>query len=321
MSLMTIMPDDTATLRRLAKETAALWDAEPGTIEHISDSGNSVYLFLSNGERFILRLTSPTYRTREELEAEIEFLLHLDACSVKIGKPLRSREGGFVEDAQLDDMRMLASAFTFAPGIRVMPDSEHWNEDFFREWGATLGRIHRAASSFSPETTARRWHWREEGFIALAPQLIPAEDTASHRELETVLLRLDELPVNTDTFGIIHADFAPQNFNYDPAPGITTFDFGNCCYHWYLSDIAISLSTIRRRPAEVRDMYRTWIIEGYREHYPIDDELLANISWLIRLRILYVYLSRLALFGHDPTPEEQETLRWMRNEVHAGFEW
>lgn len=172
-----------------------------------------------------------------------------------------------------------------------------------------------------PATAARRWQWCEEGFIALAPQLIPAEDTASHRELEAVLRRLDELPVNTGTFGIIHADFAPQNFNYDPALGITTFDFGNCCYHWYLSDIAISLSTIRRRPAEVRNQYRAWIIEGYRGHYPIDDELLSDISWLIRLRILYVYLSRLALFGPNPTPEDQETLRWMRNEVHAKFTW
>lgn len=125
---MTIIPDDIATLRRLALETAALWDAEPGTTEHISDSGNSVYFFRSNGQPLILRLTSPAYRTREQLEAEIEFLLHLDAGGVQIGKPIGSREGKFVEDVRLDGMMMLASAFTFAPGIRVMPDSEHWNK-------------------------------------------------------------------------------------------------------------------------------------------------------------------------------------------------
>lgn len=321
MNMLTILPGDTGLLRRLAPAAATHWNADPGTTEHIADSGNSVYRFFRNGEQSILRLTSPSYRTREHLEAEIEFLLHLDGAGVRIGAPVESRNGKFVEEVTSDDITMLASAFTFAPGMYVDRNSPHWNEIFFREWGATLGGIHRAARSFSPRSPHRRWDWRQEGFLLHAPELIPAEDIESHRELERVLRRLDDIPVNDDTFGLIHADFAPQNFHYDPAIGITTFDFGNCCYHWYASDIAISLSILRRFPEHEREIYRTWIIEGYREHYPLDDELLAEISWFIRLRILYVYLSRLVKFGPAPTAEEQKILQTMRASVHERFEW
>lgn len=52
------------------------------------------------------------------------------------------------------------------------------------------------------------------------------------------------LPRRADNYDMTHADFAPQNFNYDPAAGITSFDFGNCGDHWFVSDLLISLSTL-----------------------------------------------------------------------------
>lgn len=321
MGGLTILPDDTALLRLLAPVAAAHWNGTEGTIEHIADSGNSVYRFRRDGEQLILRLTSPSYRTAGELEAEIEFLRHLDNDGVRVGTPVISRNGKFVEKVESGDTTMLASAFTVAPGMYVDRNSPHWNKDFFHAWGATLGNIHRSARNFSPAGPHRRWSWRNEVFILHAPELIPADDIESHRELERVLRRLDDVPADDDTFGMIHADFAPQNFHYDPAIGITTFDFGNCCYHWYLSDIAISLSVLRRYPEHERGLYREWIIEGYRSRYPLADELLAEISWFIRLRILYVYLSRLVKFGPAPTDEEQNILRMMQGTVHERFEW
>jgi amicoumacin kinase len=315
-----ILPTDTTALRRLALAAARLWDAREESVTHIADSGNSVYQIDGPDGPRILRLTSPSYRTRAENEAEAEFLLHLGAHAA-VSTPVPSSSGALVEEVSMGGLTMLASAFGFAPGVRVDYGSELWGEDLIREWGRSLGRIHAASRSFTPSGPARRWHWRDEGFIANAPALIPADDRASHRELEEVLAHLEGLPVTPETFGIIHADFAPQNFHYHPESGITAFDFGNCCYHWYASDIAISLSTFRRHPAPERERYRRWLLEGYMEENAIDEAILAELNWLIRLRILYVYLSRLTKFGPEPGEEERKILATMRQSVHEKFIW
>ena len=63
------------------------------------------------------------------------------------------------------------------------------------------------------------------------------------------------------------------------------------------------------------------MLAGYQEISPIDDRLLAETGWFLRLRILYVYLDRLMLFGAAPTDEQQATLHELRRNVHEQFEW
>ena len=88
------------------------------------------------------------------------------------------------------------------------------------------------------------------------------------------------------------------------------FDFGNCCHHWFVSDVVISLSTLRRLPE--RDQYRDWLLTGYRRVRPLEGPAWEARAWFMRLRVLYVYLSRLRKFGRQPTPEERQTLEVLR---------
>jgi Ser/Thr protein kinase RdoA (MazF antagonist) len=118
---------------------------------------------------------------------------------------------------------------------------------------------------------------------------------------------------------MIHADFGPRNFHYHPETGLTTFDFGNCCYHWFSADLAISLSILRHYPD--RNQYRTWLLSGYQDISPLDPNFLAHLSWFIRLRILYVYLDRLAYFGPTPTAPQQQILQQLQQQVHKQFQW
>jgi Ser/Thr protein kinase RdoA (MazF antagonist) len=316
-----ILPNDTAALRALAPIAAARWAPGAWSVRHIADSGNSVYLMESPAERRILRLTSPAYRSRAQNQAEAEFLLHLRRHGVSVSTPIASADGNLVEEIAGGGLTMLASAFTYAPGERPAKGPDGWDESLIRAWGRTLGSIHRASRSFTPAAGTGRWHWRDEGFIANAGALIPADDTASREELDRVLEHLAGLPADPSTFGIIHADFAPQNFHYDPDAGLTAFDFGNCCHHWFAADIAVSLSTLRALPREERDRYREWLLDGYRAEHPIDDAMLREMDWFIRLRILYVYLSRLTKFGPSPTDDERATLASMRAAVHETFAW
>ena len=315
------IPGQPEVNRLHALAAAELWGADARSVEHIGDFGNSVYAVVRGGEQLILRLTEPSYRSWSDNQAELEYLQHLDGCDVRVSVPLASQADALLERVTVGERSLLASLFTYAPGEYVDRESAHWGAPFFRAWGRALGCIHRASRSFRPAGHARRWRWSEEGLFANARDLIPAGDAESLRELETLLGWFARLPETGDTFGMTHADFGPRNFNYHPELGITAFDFGNCCYHWYISDLAIALSTLRRWPRDERDRYRDWLLAGYQEIYPIDPGLLANLDWFIRLRILYVYLDRLLLFGPAPTPEQQQTLSELRASVHERFTW
>ena len=283
------------------------------TLETLSGS------FRREDTPFILRLTDPIYRTLIECRAEIAYLNHLIHADVRVAAPVASQGGNVVEEITTEDETMLASVFCYAPGERVTTSSEHWNERLFVEWGQTLGQIHAASQTFTASIEGDRWNWQDEVFLAQARNLISTTDSLSLKELDAILAFLHQLPTDTHLFGMTHGDFAPQNFHYHPDFSITTFDFGNCCYHWYISDLAISLSVIRHLPE--RDRLRNLIFTGYEQHHPIDPDLLANIDWFFRLRTLYVYLSRLMKFGSEPTDEEQKILLQMQRNVHKEFAW
>lgn len=295
----------------VARAALERWDGKPTALAHIATSGNAVYRFHDGAHDRILRLTDTGFRAARANEAEMAFLEHLMSCGVRANVPVRSRSGRAVE--VLGDCS--ASVLTWAPGARVDPGTPLWDRPMLEEWGRTLGGIHRAATSYPGPP---RWDWRDEGLIADAKQLIPESDGPAHAELARVLAHLEGVPRRRETFGMTHADFGAQNFHFDPALGITAFDFGNCCEHWFATDLVISLSTFRRL-AE-RERFRDWVLAGYRDAFALDEAIWSERGWFMRLRILYVYLSRLKWFGPAPDAEQRATLAMLSGLVaeHGG---
>lgn len=307
--------------RAFARLAAPFWNIDPDNLEHVADRGNSVYRGRLDGDVVYLRLTNPDYRAKSELQGELDFVEHLHQQRVKVAAPLWSFNQHLVETVENENAEMYASVFQNAVGDVVQRGDGAWNEAFFRKWGQRLGEIHRAATTFQPKNGRDRWQWPDEYFFRHADRLFPPDDDTVRQEYTAILEYLEGLPKNSATYGMTHADFAPGNFHYDPAKGITAFDFGNCCYHWFLSDIAISLSIILWLPKAERDQNAEWLLAGYRSVFPLNDALFAEISWFLRLRMVYVYLSRLWYFGEQPTPDQQTILTRLRNLVLKRICW
>ena len=316
---MYIPPIPQDTKRSSAEKAVKQWHPQAKIIRHIVDSGNFTYLISLENQQMILRLTDPDFRTKSENLAELEYLLHLHQEQVQVAIPIPFSSGKLLEEVPDKTETLLASVFKYAPGEMVQQDSKYWGKSFFLTWGQTLGNIHRASRSFSPASENKRWHWKDELLLREALQLIPEDDTPSLREWDKVMEWLAQREVHQGNFGMIHADFASQNFHYHPEQGITVFDFGNCCYHWFDADLAISLSVLRRYPD--KQLYKEWILEGYQNAHFFESDLEQALNWLMRLRILYVYLSRLHKFGKQPNETQQKTLRQLKERVHKTFIW
>ena len=184
-----------------------------------------------------------------------------------------------------------------------------------------MGSIHKASRSFQTAPGGpRRWNWDEEVLFRSADELIPKHDERSMREYEEVFNACKALPRDPGKFGVIHADHAPQNFSFDLTSGkIVAFDFGNCCYHWFISDVAISLSTVARR--ENRETIKNGILEGYSGVHSLPRNYDDLIDLFIRLRAVYVYLDRLHAWGANATPDQAKEIERIRTRVHAATGW
>ncbi|MBK8229696.1 MAG: phosphotransferase [Candidatus Eisenbacteria bacterium] len=295
-----------------ANEALRRWLTHVDQCVHVATSGNSVYHVVSGGERYALRLTDPEHRTGPENEAETEFIRHLVAQALPVASPVASRAGRFVEEVE----GVSASLFGWIDGEEVDWTGPHWQAGFFRAWGRALGAIHRASIGYRG---APRWEWQDERLLGQAEALIPEDDLVSRAELALTMRELAPLPRTEQEYGMIHADFAPLNFRFSPPDRIMAFDFGNCCRHWFVQDIAISLLFFRRDAG--REGFATAFLAGYQEARPIPAETWRGLGSLMRLRILYVYLSRLKKFGPSPAPTERAILSNLRLAVAERFAW
>jgi Ser/Thr protein kinase RdoA (MazF antagonist) len=298
-----------------AQRALKLWAVDanaPRTLERVATSGNDVWRFEHAGEPYILRLTDAAWRSPALNRAECAFLEHASARGARVNRPVAARSGAAVEI--LDDAS--ATVFTWAGGDLVTSDDPRRNEAFFREWGRALGELHAAAETYDGPP---RWEWRDEGLLADADGLLPGADTAIRAQRDELYARLAALPVTRANYGLIHADFAPQNFRYDRSGRITSFDFGNLCRHWFVSDLVISFSTLRRE--KKRDAMRAWILAGYESVRALDPASWAERDTFLRLRVLYVYLSRLRWFGPVPGAAQRETLAALRALVLERVTW
>ena len=302
-----------------AKHAVVNWNGLSDSVVHIGDHGNSIFLFENcKHEKQILRFTDPHFRTCDEVSAELEFVNHLHAEGAKVAKAIASIEGKFFLTASCESGNLICSSIAFASGLEVLDSSEHWNKDLFFAWGRNLGEIHRASAKLT--TIGKRWQWDKEILFAQADQLIPKSDLESRNEFAEVMALCQDLEKTQENFGLIHADHAPQNFRYEPLTNkITAFDFGNCCYHWFVADLAISLSTVRRKSN--RDEIRNEILEGYSSVYKLPPLLDEKVNLFIRLRVIYVYLSRLHMWSANQTEDQMATLTSLRERVHSKMGW
>jgi Ser/Thr protein kinase RdoA (MazF antagonist) len=304
--------DGNTSILQAAMAAANLWlGARQNLLVPFGTSASSVFGVRINGATHFLRLANQSFRSLEDATDELSFLRHLFSHGVRVAMPVPSIHDRIVE--KVGDY--LVTLFRRAPGLRVTPEARLWNRTFFLEWGRTLAFQHQAGRTFCNPSSGWRRDWRREPVLVEGLKYIQANDGQLAHCVDTTFA---ELALQNDAIGevgTIHADLAPQNFRYDPELGITSFDFDNCCRHWFLYDIAVSLSVLRLRPE--REQLVQWIFESYRDLRPFPGDP-GSLRLLLRLRLLYIYCDRLYNFGGAPRPDQTNILRVLRDRLILG---
>src|SRR6185369_14043204 len=135
--------------------------------------------------------------TRDLVEAEAQFVAHLDGAGCAVAPPVRSHSGQWVETIATRSGAIHAAAFWAVHGQPVRWGDDAENRRILHERGELLARIHNASETIHPPAAGgpRRFRWDEDDLFAQPPEAsLPEGDDIARNERDALLAWLRALP-------------------------------------------------------------------------------------------------------------------------------
>ena len=285
-----------------------------------------VYECRRDGQRYILKITHTLRRTPDYIRGELEFVGCLADRGVPTSSAVESRPGELVEAIDATRGQFLAYAFEKSSGRSI--GASDWGPELFSDWGRLMGRMHSLSKDFRPsDQRFRRQQWHEEDTLRIE-RYVPASETALHEKAAALFARLHALPRDRDSYGLTHGDLHHRNILLDGSD-IHPYDFDDCEYSWFASDIAIALYYAAGLDSDTvlapwTDMDRrsfcahflNHFMSGYRTENSLDPQWLRQVPDFLRLRALIMYVIGLQHLDVDRlTGSERAQLAFHRDAV------
>jgi Ser/Thr protein kinase RdoA (MazF antagonist) len=241
----------------------------------------------------VFRLHRPGYHSRDEIAAELAWLVALnEAAKVKACSPVTGKRGRITS---IDGRNIVAFHHIQGQELRPGDDLARW----FAPLGEITASLHLHARDWPRPLgfTRKRWdaetilgphphwgHWRQAQGLDRDREVLLARAT------EVLAARLHDYGTKPETFGLIHADLRLANLMVNDDT-LTAIDFDDCGFGWWVYDLASALSFIETDP-RLPDLIATWV-NGYTRIAPLRAEDRAMIPSLIFLRrvLLTAWLS------------------------------
>ena len=260
---------------------------------------NLVHEYERDGNPFILRISFRPDRTAGQIQAELHFVNYLAEHGVRVSRPVPSRNGNLLETVQAAGIPFHIASFVKGKGMRVPDNGYRYREgapieEYFENWGQILGQMHALAKDYQPASDrVKRPVWSEIHKSRLMIETrVPDRLVVVRDRIQTLLKKVLSLPKDRDSYGLIHGDFNDGNFTVDTTNGdITAFDFDDCCYFWFVYELAsaweggigrVMFQGLEERKAFM-DHYMEQVMAGYNRENSLRAEWLARLPLFVRL--------------------------------------
>jgi Ser/Thr protein kinase RdoA (MazF antagonist) len=269
---------DTSGSSPVAEQIIESWPHDSGSVRFFRSSANFVYVFRHDRKRRFLRFAEGSERQRTVIDAEIALVEWLAEEGLAVVRPVRSQNERVVETVATDWGTFHAVVFDALEGTHF--EIDELDDAGFRAWGAALGLLHATIRKYPSSISSARPTMQDH--LAQAKHLLPQDVPAVREELHRLESSLDTLPVNRDTYGLIHFDFELDNLIWQGRTA-QMLDFDDCSRGWYAADIAFALRDLFDAGADLHAPGGRAFLRGYAAHTPLADEQIAQIPLFLRL--------------------------------------
>nr|WP_245602641.1 phosphotransferase [Gloeothece verrucosa] len=225
---------------------------------------SDVYVVETLSKLYILRISHHHWRSKTEIDFELELLDYLYHGHIPVAAPIKTRQGHLSVEINAPEGKRYAALFPYAPGEIALGD---FNATQSHLLGQTVAKLHQKARGFRPLAYRQALtpeYLLDHSLVSIAPFL--HDRVQDLKYLLTVIAeikqQLEPLPTYSPYWGICWGDPHSGNVHFTKDNLMTLFDFDQCGYGWRVFDIAkflqVSLQTGLSR--KVRDEF----IDGYQ---------------------------------------------------------
>lgn len=283
---------------------------------------NVIFICDKDSNKVVLRISALGDRSQEEYLAEVEFVHNLAKNGASVADVMLSENMNYVEEFILGEEPVYISLFALAPGILISDNGYQYREgvplaEYFYNTGKVLGRIHEISKKYVPKY--KRYSMEEHYNKDYINELISDKYVTLKKAIFKVLDQYSIMKKTDENYGLVHFDFSDGNYNINYENGdITVYDFDNCCYCFYLFDLANLWthgvgwiqweSNIEKRKAFMKDYFDT-IVTGYRSETQISDEMLDLVPFFIQVVLVEGIIDEfecMKRIGEEVDPEDIE---------------
>lgn len=275
-TLMTHFPVSSSILspRQLALFVRENYALSTHTTCHLLKTGISHSYLITDGEtKFVFRVYSLNWRSKQEINEEIRLLQLLKENSISVSYAIADKQGEYIQELPAPEGTRYGLLFSFAKGRKEMNFSA---EKHFKV-GQLMGRMHVLTQDlelkrivYTPQVLLEDAFKRLKTFLPVdAAEMVFMAAAKDH-----LLQEYKNAGINKIRTGTVHMDIWFDNMHFDAADQITIFDFDFCGNGWLLYDIAYYLLQIKstEKIEEEHLLKRESFFRGYESVTKISDE-------------------------------------------------
>lgn len=261
---------------------------------------NVVYNCTKEGaESKILRVSFMNDRSRENYQAEAEYIRYLHENGGSVANVISSRNGNLTEEIFYNKQTFFICMFEKAKGKMFVDNGYRYREgvpitEYFYNCGKTLGKLHQLSKKYTP--VHRRYSFFDKFNADYLDKLLPDSLPLLKEKINQLLKTLESVDASSESFGMIHFDFNDGNYSIDFDTGqITVYDFDNSLFGWYMYDLAdlwvsgtgwIQAEQNEDKRKKFMDEYFGAVLEGYRSETEIKDSMLNKLPLFLNATLL-----------------------------------
>ena len=309
--------DQAVLLTDLATAALAKWDGEFSTPELIKYRENAVFsAYRSDGTRVALRVHRHAYHSDAALRSELHWMADLGRAGIEVPPIIPASDGslflhvgapGVPELRQVDMLGWLKGApiGSAEDGLAI---TEAESRSLYRNAGRLAAELHNYTASTPLPEGFTRHSWCEEGLLGEQPlwgrfwqlEILSEDELAllvqARAQAQADLAALGKA---TDMFGMIHADFVPENL-LSHGDRLQLIDFDDSGFGWHMFELATALYFIVDEPhyPALRDA----LFEGYRTTRMLSEADEAMLP-------LFLFLRGTTYLGWVQTRPETQTAK------------
>jgi Ser/Thr protein kinase RdoA (MazF antagonist) len=201
---------------------------------------SDVYLVETEEGNYILRISHYHWRTRSEVQFELEFLQFLANKDIPVAAPIPTTEGDLLITLHQPEGDRYASLFPYAIGEVPMGDL---NIDQSRSLGELVAQIHQVSRSFTTKTKEKVLDLDNLIEPSLEDinrflKIYPEDAAALHAIVDGLKTKLSDLPNEDPLWVVCWGDVHSGNTHFVETGDVTIFDFDQCGYSWRIFEVA-----------------------------------------------------------------------------------